>query len=190
MCPPGGCACLYVYATDSCDCERLGAEPNGWGSGLSLGNKIYVSLSDLPRRPVARSSIGCSPGRSWWTLADSGYVIGPVALGLVTDAFGIEAALANRRRAADRDRRVVRVARARELRRRALAVVMASTSPPETFSVVASTPELVVELEAIQRAAFPTLAEDELITAAHYRAHIERFPAGQLAVLTGVARST
>ena len=67
---------------------------------------------------------------------------------------------------------------------------MASTSPPETFSVVASTPELVVELEAIQRAAFPTLAEDELITAAHYRAHIERFPAGQLAVLTGVARST
>ena len=93
VCPPGGCACLYVYATDSCDCERLVAEPNGWGSGLSLGNKISVSLSDLPRRPVARSSIGCSPGRSWWTLADSGYVIGPVALGLVTDAFGIEAAL-------------------------------------------------------------------------------------------------
>ena len=28
------------------------------------------------------------------TLADSGYVIGPIVLGLVTDAFGIEAALA------------------------------------------------------------------------------------------------
>ena len=65
---------------------------------------------------------------------------------------------------------------------------MTIASEPETFSVVASTSEMAVDLEAIQRAAFPTLAEDELITAAHYRAHIERFPAGQLAVLTGTGR--
>ena len=61
-------------------------------------------------------------------------------------------------------------------------------SEPETFSVVASTPDLADDLEAIQRAAFPTLHEDELITAAHYRAHIERFAEGQLAVLTGAGR--
>ena len=44
------------------------------------------------------------------------------------------------------------------------------------------------ELEAIQRASFPTLAEAELITAAHYRAHIERFPEGQLAAVTAAGR--
>ena len=62
------------------------------------------------------------------------------------------------------------------------------TRPPETFAVVASTPDLAADLEAIQRAAFPTLAEEERITAAHYRAHIQRFPAGQLAVLAGTGR--
>ena len=56
------------------------------------------------------------------------------------------------------------------------------------FSVVNSTPGMAVELEAIQRASFPTLAEDELITAAHYRAHIERFPEGQLAAVTDDGR--
>ena len=65
---------------------------------------------------------------------------------------------------------------------------MTLASEPETFSVVASTPDLADDLEAIQRAAFPTLHEDELITAAHYRAHIQRFPEGQLAVLTGAGR--
>ena len=57
-------------------------------------------------------------------------------------------------------------------------------SPPEAFSVVNSTADMADDLEAIQRASFPTLAEDELITAAHYRAHVERFPDGQLAVVT------
>lgn len=65
---------------------------------------------------------------------------------------------------------------------------MTLASEPETFSVVTSTPDMAPGLEAIQRAAFPTLGEDELITAAHYRAHIRRFPAGQLAVLTGAGR--
>jgi GNAT superfamily N-acetyltransferase len=61
-------------------------------------------------------------------------------------------------------------------------------SASQAFSVVNSTPGMAVELEAIQRASFPTLAEDELITAAHYRAHIERFPEGQLAAVTGAGR--
>lgn len=53
----------------------------------------------------------------------------------------------------------------------------------EKFSVVNSTLEMVDQLEAIQRASFPTLAEAEIITAAHYAAHIERFPEGQLAMI-------
>ena len=61
-------------------------------------------------------------------------------------------------------------------------------SPPEAFSVVNSTADMADDLEAIQRASFPTLAEDELITAAHYRAHVERFPEGQLAVVTSAGR--
>src|SRR5437870_12352263 len=47
---------------------------------------------------------------------------------------------------------------------------------------------MVEELEAVQRAAFPTLAEDEIITAAHYVAHITRFPEGQFAVLTAAGQ--
>jgi GNAT superfamily N-acetyltransferase len=38
-------------------------------------------------------------------------------------------------------------------------------------------------LEAVQRACFPTLAEEALITATHYRRHIAVFPEGQFAVL-------
>jgi GNAT superfamily N-acetyltransferase len=55
---------------------------------------------------------------------------------------------------------------------------------PAAFTVVQSTLAMAPALEAIQRASFPTLAADELITAVHYRAHIERFPEGQLAVVT------
>ncbi len=61
-------------------------------------------------------------------------------------------------------------------------------SASQAFSVVNSTPGMAVELEAIQRASFPTLAEHELITAAHYRAHLERFPEGQLAAVTAAGR--
>ena len=53
----------------------------------------------------------------------------------------------------------------------------------ETFTIVQSQLSMVEQLEAVQRAAFPTLAEDEIITAAHYAEHIRRFPEGQLAVL-------
>jgi GNAT superfamily N-acetyltransferase len=55
---------------------------------------------------------------------------------------------------------------------------------PGPFTVVQSTTEMAETLAAIQRAAFPTLAEEERITAAHYRAHIASFPEGQLAVVT------
>ena len=61
-------------------------------------------------------------------------------------------------------------------------------SASQAVSVVNSTPGMAGELEAIQRASFPTLAEAELITAAHYRAHIERFPEGQLAAVTAAGR--
>jgi GNAT superfamily N-acetyltransferase len=58
----------------------------------------------------------------------------------------------------------------------------------ETFTVVNSRFDMVEQLETIQRAAFPTLAEEEIITAAHYAAHIERFPEGQFAVLDEAGR--
>lgn len=58
-----------------------------------------------------------------------------------------------------------------------------------TFSVVNSTLDMVEQLEAIQRASFPSLAEEEIMTAAHYTAQIKRFPEGQFAILnnTGLA---
>jgi GNAT superfamily N-acetyltransferase len=49
--------------------------------------------------------------------------------------------------------------------------------------VVNSTLDRVEQLEAIQRASFPTLAEEEIMTAAHYAAQIKRFPEGQFAIL-------
>ncbi|MGE3538294.1 MAG: GNAT family N-acetyltransferase [Candidatus Tectimicrobiota bacterium] len=52
-----------------------------------------------------------------------------------------------------------------------------------SFTLVPSRLDLIEQLAAVQRAAFPTLAEDERITAAHYAAHIRLFPEGQLAVL-------
>jgi GNAT superfamily N-acetyltransferase len=58
----------------------------------------------------------------------------------------------------------------------------------ETFTVVNSQLSMVEELEAVQRAAFPTLAEDEIITAEHYAAHITRFPEGQFAVLNAAGQ--
>jgi GNAT superfamily N-acetyltransferase len=54
---------------------------------------------------------------------------------------------------------------------------------PESFTIVPSRLDMVEQLEAVQRACFPTLAAAELITAAHYAAHITRFPEGQLAVI-------
>jgi len=58
----------------------------------------------------------------------------------------------------------------------------------ETFTVVNSTLDMVEQLEAIQRASFPTLSEEEIMTAAHYAAQIKRFPEGQFAVLNEAGR--
>jgi hypothetical protein len=52
-CPPGGCACIYVYETDSCNCECFGEEPSGSAGVLGLGNKIDVSVSGLPLGQIA-----------------------------------------------------------------------------------------------------------------------------------------
>lgn len=43
------------------------------------------------------------------------------------------------------------------------------------------------KLEALQRIVFPTLAEDELIRAEHYRRHLELFPEGQFVITDGDA---
>ncbi len=53
-----------------------------------------------------------------------------------------------------------------------------------SFRVVNSQPEMAEQLEHIQRASFPHLDEGSLITAAHYQAHIARFPEGQFAVVS------
>jgi GNAT superfamily N-acetyltransferase len=47
---------------------------------------------------------------------------------------------------------------------------------------------MVEQLETIQRASFPSLAADEIITAAHYVAQINRFPEGQFAVVNEVGQ--
>jgi hypothetical protein len=51
------------------------------------------------------------------------------------------------------------------------------------YKVVNSTPDMADHLEALQRACFPTLADDQLIRAEQYLAHIEKFPEGQHAVI-------
>lgn len=43
-------------------------------------------------------------------------------------------------------------------------------------------PEDALQLEALQRIVFPTLANDELILAKHYLRHLELFPEGQLVI--------
>lgn len=58
----------------------------------------------------------------------------------------------------------------------------------QEFRVVQSRPEMVEQLEAVQRASFPSLAKDEIITAEQYAAHIKRFPEGQMAVLNADGR--
>jgi GNAT superfamily N-acetyltransferase len=42
-----------------------------------------------------------------------------------------------------------------------------------------------VQLEELQKIVFPTLADDELIKAVHYRRHLEIFPEGQFVITQG-----
>jgi len=53
VCPPGGCGCVYVYETDSCNCECFGTEPSGSAGVLDLRSKIDVSVSGIPLGQVA-----------------------------------------------------------------------------------------------------------------------------------------
>lgn len=53
----------------------------------------------------------------------------------------------------------------------------------EHFSVVNTEAWMAEPLEAIQAASFPEMVSEELIRAEHFRAHLERFPEGQYAIL-------
>ena len=44
-------------------------------------------------------------------------------------------------------------------------------------------PAHAAEMEALQRLIFPTLSEEEILTEAHFRKHIETFPEGQFIIL-------
>lgn len=51
--------------------------------------------------------------------------------------------------------------------------------------VAPTRPAHASQLEQLQRAVFPTLADEERFKAAHYRRHVELFPEGQIVVLDG-----
>ncbi|MBF6592831.1 MAG: GNAT family N-acetyltransferase [Thermaceae bacterium] len=59
------------------------------------------------------------------------------------------------------------------------------SSADNRFVVVQSEPAMAEQLEAVQRASFPTLAEHELTLAHHFRSHMKYFPEGQHAVVEG-----
>lgn len=58
----------------------------------------------------------------------------------------------------------------------------------EKFTVIPSEPAMAETLAAIQEACFPTLSAAERMSAAHYRAHMEVFPEGQMAVVDTAGR--
>ncbi len=53
----------------------------------------------------------------------------------------------------------------------------------QDFRIIQSRPELAETLAGIQRACFPTISPEELITAAQYNAHMKIFPEGQMTVV-------
>jgi GNAT superfamily N-acetyltransferase len=57
------------------------------------------------------------------------------------------------------------------------------TSPDGRYRVVNSAPDMVRDLETIQRVSFPDLADDELMLEEHFASHIKIFPEGQHAVV-------
>ena len=56
---------------------------------------------------------------------------------------------------------------------------------PDGLVIASARPEHAAALEALQRVVFPTLADEERFKAAHYRKHVELFPAGQFVGLDG-----
>ena len=61
--------------------------------------------------------------------------------------------------------------------------MLGSKLTPDSFTIVNTTQDMAETLAEIQRACFPTLAKEELITAEQFRSHVRIFPAGQHAVL-------
>lgn len=57
------------------------------------------------------------------------------------------------------------------------------SSRDNRFSVVQSEPWMARDLEAIQRASFPDLSEEELALEKHFLSHMQVFPMGQHAIL-------
>ena len=51
--------------------------------------------------------------------------------------------------------------------------------------ITSAQPQHAVQLEALQRVVFPTLADEQRFKAAHYRKHMELFPEGQFVGLDG-----
>ncbi|MFN3265720.1 MAG: nitrilase [Deinococcales bacterium] len=58
-----------------------------------------------------------------------------------------------------------------------------ATSQDGRFIVVNSTPEMVHDLENIQRVSFPDLSDADLMLAKHFASHVNIFPQGQHAVI-------
>ncbi len=56
---------------------------------------------------------------------------------------------------------------------------------PNGLVIASARPEHAGELEALQRVVFPTLDDEQRFKAAHYRKHLELFPAGQFVGLDG-----
>ena len=50
---------------------------------------------------------------------------------------------------------------------------------PNGLVIAAAQPEHAIQLEALQRVVFPTLADEQRFKAPHYLKHLELFPAGQ-----------
>lgn len=62
---------------------------------------------------------------------------------------------------------------------------MTAPDPFARLAVRRSDPGLAEQLEALQRTVFPRLADAEIISARHYRRHLEVFPEGQFVALDG-----
>jgi DHA1 family multidrug resistance protein-like MFS transporter len=76
----------------------LAAPTYGWFLGASLAWSLAQGVGGVApaayAADVAPPRMNAAAMSLYRTLSDSGYVVGPIVLGLVTDSFGVEAALA------------------------------------------------------------------------------------------------
>lgn len=52
-CSGNSCACIYVYQTDSCNCECFEPENEPSGGRFGLGTKVDISVNGLSLQRVA-----------------------------------------------------------------------------------------------------------------------------------------